>query len=187
MWPHPFPLCVPACMVPAAVSMALVTDLTGPAPFAAGAGAAWAQQVGCGAGNSVFPLLEINPASYVYACDFSPRAVELVQAHPAYTETGVSPATNSPQLAAGVARLSPRSGVCCKVCRNFTEQQQQLLSMQPAPWPFKPKLDSNLSTPNTSAPRLRLRLLLRPLRRQRSHRHCRCCRLRHRPCVCICR
>lgn len=66
---------------------------------------AWACQVGCGAGNSVFPLLEINPASYVYACDFSPRAVELVQAHPAYADTGVS-ATNSLALAAGVTRLS---------------------------------------------------------------------------------
>lgn len=48
----------------------------------------FAAQVGCGAGNSVFPLLDINPQSYVYACDFSPRAVELVKAHPAYTVKG---------------------------------------------------------------------------------------------------
>ena len=41
-------------------------------------------QVGCGAGNTVFPVLELNPDLQVYCCDFSPRAVELVRAHPKY-------------------------------------------------------------------------------------------------------
>ena len=45
-----------------------------------------AAQLGCGAGNTVFPLLEANPQAYVYACDFAPRAVRLVQAHPSYKE-----------------------------------------------------------------------------------------------------
>lgn len=36
-------------------------------------------KVGCGVGNSVFPLLELNPQLRVYACDFSPTAVQLVQ------------------------------------------------------------------------------------------------------------
>jgi 2-polyprenyl-3-methyl-5-hydroxy-6-metoxy-1,4-benzoquinol methylase len=36
-------------------------------------------EVGCGAGNTVYPLLEENPAAFVYACDFSPRAVDLVK------------------------------------------------------------------------------------------------------------
>jgi hypothetical protein len=35
-------------------------------------------------GNTAFPLLEVNPQLTVYACDFSPRAIEIVQAHPAY-------------------------------------------------------------------------------------------------------
>ena len=43
-----------------------------------------ALQVGCGAGNTVFPLLQLNPQLRVYASDFSPTAVELVKAHPAY-------------------------------------------------------------------------------------------------------
>eukprot|EP00897_Mesotaenium_endlicherianum_P004138 jgi/Mesen1/3752/ME000205S03015 len=38
-------------------------------------------EVGCGAGNTVYPLLEANPNARVYACDFSKRAVELVQEH----------------------------------------------------------------------------------------------------------
>jgi 2-polyprenyl-3-methyl-5-hydroxy-6-metoxy-1,4-benzoquinol methylase len=42
-------------------------------------------QVGCGAGNTVYPLLEVNPELRVYACDFSPKAVQLVQAHPGYS------------------------------------------------------------------------------------------------------
>ena len=41
-------------------------------------------KVGCGAGNTVFPVLDINPELTAYACDFSPRAVELVMAHPDY-------------------------------------------------------------------------------------------------------
>ncbi|XP_078408287.1 tRNA N(3)-cytidine methyltransferase METTL2-like isoform X1 [Cetorhinus maximus] len=43
-------------------------------------------EVGCGAGNSVFPILnEIrNPSAFLYCCDFSARAVELVKSHPSY-------------------------------------------------------------------------------------------------------
>ena len=42
-------------------------------------------QVGCGAGNTIFPLLEINPDLIVYACDFAPSAIQIVKAHPAYS------------------------------------------------------------------------------------------------------
>lgn len=37
------------------------------------------KQVGCGAGNTIFPLVATNPDIFVYACDFSPRAVNLVK------------------------------------------------------------------------------------------------------------
>lgn len=43
--------------------------------------------MGCGAGNTVFPLLELNPGASIYACDFAPSAVGLVRAHPAYATT----------------------------------------------------------------------------------------------------
>ena len=36
-------------------------------------------EVGCGAGNTSVPLLEVDPHAIVYCCDFSPRAVELVR------------------------------------------------------------------------------------------------------------
>ena len=36
-------------------------------------------QVGCGAGNTIFPLVAAYPDIFVYACDFSPRAVDLVK------------------------------------------------------------------------------------------------------------
>ncbi|XP_068092346.1 tRNA N(3)-methylcytidine methyltransferase METTL6 [Hyperolius riggenbachi] len=41
-------------------------------------------EAGCGVGNCLFPLLEEDPALFVYACDFSPRAVEFVKQNPSY-------------------------------------------------------------------------------------------------------
>ena len=38
-------------------------------------------EVGCGVGNTVFPLLQDNSALSVHACDFSPRAIEFVKVH----------------------------------------------------------------------------------------------------------
>ncbi|KAL0394188.1 UNVERIFIED_CONTAM: Conserved oligomeric Golgi complex subunit [Sesamum latifolium] len=35
--------------------------------------------VGCGAGNTIFPLLATYPYIFIHACDFSPRAVNLVK------------------------------------------------------------------------------------------------------------
>lgn len=36
-------------------------------------------ETGCGVGNTMFPLLEENKDLFVYACDFSPRAVDFVK------------------------------------------------------------------------------------------------------------
>ncbi|EER92872.1 hypothetical protein BDA96_01G542200 [Sorghum bicolor] len=38
-------------------------------------------EVGCGAGNTIYPLLSTYPDIFVHACDFSPRAVDLVKKH----------------------------------------------------------------------------------------------------------
>ncbi|CAN1120892.1 tRNA N(3)-methylcytidine methyltransferase METTL6 [Linum perenne] len=58
-------------------------------------------QIGCGAGNTIFPLIATYPEVFIHACDFSPRAIDLVkliamdrsfllQAHKDYTETRIS-------------------------------------------------------------------------------------------------
>lgn len=39
-------------------------------------------ELGCGVGNSTFPLLEENPTLRVYCSDFSAAAVQLLRAHP---------------------------------------------------------------------------------------------------------
>lgn len=46
-------------------------------------------EVGCGAGNTIFPVIASYPDAFVYACDFSPRAVELVKAHEDFKESQV--------------------------------------------------------------------------------------------------
>ncbi|KAJ3087949.1 Methyltransferase-like protein 6, partial [Quaeritorhiza haematococci] len=43
--------------------------------------------VGCGVGNFAFPLLEANKDLFIYACDFSKRAVEFVKANASYDES----------------------------------------------------------------------------------------------------
>ncbi|CAG0901831.1 unnamed protein product [Cyprideis torosa] len=39
-------------------------------------------EVGCGAGNSIFPILESARGLFVYGCDFSEVALKLVESHP---------------------------------------------------------------------------------------------------------
>lgn len=44
-------------------------------------------EIGCGAGNTVFPLLSRNqnPALTIFACDYSAEAVQVVRSNPMYT------------------------------------------------------------------------------------------------------
>ncbi|XP_060526416.1 tRNA N(3)-methylcytidine methyltransferase METTL6 [Cylas formicarius] len=44
-------------------------------------------EVGCGAGNFIFPLLELGLNFKIFACDLSPRAVEIVKLHSLYNES----------------------------------------------------------------------------------------------------
>jgi len=36
-------------------------------------------EVGCGVGNTIFPMIDDNPDLFVYGIDFSPRAIEFVR------------------------------------------------------------------------------------------------------------
>ncbi|WOL09934.1 hypothetical protein Cni_G18688 [Canna indica] len=46
-------------------------------------------EVGCGAGNTIFPLIATYPYIFVHACDFSSRAIELVKGHKDFSEDRV--------------------------------------------------------------------------------------------------
>ncbi|XP_064614208.1 tRNA N(3)-methylcytidine methyltransferase METTL6-like [Liolophura sinensis] len=41
-------------------------------------------EVGCGVGNFLFPLLEDDNNLFIFACDFSPRAIDFVKENPLY-------------------------------------------------------------------------------------------------------
>ncbi|NWX45906.1 METL2 protein, partial [Steatornis caripensis] len=50
-------------------------------------------EVGCGAGNSVFPILNVlckTPGTFLYCCDFASGAVELVKSHSSYNSAWCS-------------------------------------------------------------------------------------------------
>lgn len=70
-------------------------------------------QLGCGVGNTIYPLLELNPRLTVYACDFSATAVKLVHSHPQHASgrvvAFVADITKAEQLAAHV----PAGGIDC--------------------------------------------------------------------------
>ncbi|CAG8435746.1 6216_t:CDS:2 [Diversispora eburnea] len=44
-------------------------------------------ELGCGVGNFIFPVLETNSKLFIYACDFSVRAIEFVKKHEQYNES----------------------------------------------------------------------------------------------------
>lgn len=46
-------------------------------------------EVGCGTGNFIYPLLAEDTSFFIYACDFSPRAIELVKSNSLYDESRV--------------------------------------------------------------------------------------------------
>lgn len=48
----------------------------------------YALEVGCGVGNTVFPLLEVNPKLFFYAVDFAAHAIDLLKQNEVYKSTG---------------------------------------------------------------------------------------------------
>ncbi|KAA8541667.1 hypothetical protein F0562_022819 [Nyssa sinensis] len=47
-------------------------------------------EVGCGAGNTLFPLVTTYPKLFVHACDFSPHAITLVKSHVDFNEERIN-------------------------------------------------------------------------------------------------
>ncbi len=45
-------------------------------------------EVGCGVGNAVLPLLDLNPRLHVTAIDFARSAIEILKRHPSVEATG---------------------------------------------------------------------------------------------------
>jgi SAM-dependent methyltransferase len=44
-------------------------------------------EYGCGAGNTIFPLMKTHPESFFFASDFAPNAIDLVQKNPEFSES----------------------------------------------------------------------------------------------------
>ncbi|XP_063234776.1 tRNA N(3)-methylcytidine methyltransferase METTL6 isoform X2 [Bacillus rossius redtenbacheri] len=46
-------------------------------------------EVGCGVGNLIYPLLEEGSDMFIYACDISHSAIELLKSNPMYSDSAV--------------------------------------------------------------------------------------------------
>ncbi|XP_060208528.1 uncharacterized protein LOC132635932 [Lycium barbarum] len=66
-------------------------------------------EVGCGAGNTIFPLLATIPNIFVHACDFSPRAVNLVKSHKDFDDARVNAFVCDPTVDDLIPHISPSS------------------------------------------------------------------------------
>ncbi|KAK9828449.1 hypothetical protein WJX72_000046 [[Myrmecia] bisecta] len=69
-------------------------------------------EVGCGVGNTAFPLLDLNPRAFIYACDFSATAIDLVKSNPQYA-CGRIAAFMADITAADLAPVPPASVDFC--------------------------------------------------------------------------
>jgi len=47
-------------------------------------------EAGCGVGNTMFPLIKLNPDKYFYAFDFSPFAIDIMKKNPEYNEEKIT-------------------------------------------------------------------------------------------------
>ncbi|KAJ3040141.1 hypothetical protein HDU99_010180, partial [Rhizoclosmatium hyalinum] len=73
-------------------------------------------EIGCGAGNTAFPLLAEDPSMFVYAADFSSTAVDVVKKNPAYDESQCKAFVYDVTSKAGVPPEIPPGSVDICVC-----------------------------------------------------------------------
>ena len=45
--------------------------------------------MGCGVGNTTFPILQTNLNAFIHACDFSPTAIQCLKRHKQYNDKEV--------------------------------------------------------------------------------------------------
>ncbi|XP_042508141.1 tRNA N(3)-methylcytidine methyltransferase METTL2-like isoform X3 [Macadamia integrifolia] len=82
-------------------------------------------EVGCGAGNTIFPLIAAFPNLYVHACDFSPHAISLVKI---FMLSAVSP-KKMPLLLQNIRRiLNPNGYVLVRDYATGDFAQERLTS-----------------------------------------------------------
>ncbi|KAJ3074862.1 Methyltransferase-like protein 2-A [Podochytrium sp. JEL0797] len=73
-------------------------------------------EIGCGAGNTAFPLLAEDPSLFVYAADFSSTAVKVVQENPVYNESQCKAFVYDVTSKDGIPPEIPRGSVDICVC-----------------------------------------------------------------------
>lgn len=81
------------CSVPPEEAEAALVNLRGEESYPGQNSKFKVLEVGCGVGNTVFPLLASNnnPQTYVYCCDFSPQAIEIIKQTPQFESSRCTP------------------------------------------------------------------------------------------------
>jgi hypothetical protein len=71
-------------------------------------------EVGCGVGNAVLPLLDVNPHIRIHAIDFASSAIQILRSHPACTASPVSTSSSS-------SSSSSQTRLMADVCNVVTD------------------------------------------------------------------
>ncbi|KAJ3349659.1 hypothetical protein HDU83_000348 [Entophlyctis luteolus] len=73
-------------------------------------------EIGCGAGNTAFPILAEDPSIFVYAADFSSTAIDVVKSSPAYDESAIKAFVYDVTSKDGIPPEIPANSVDICVC-----------------------------------------------------------------------
>lgn len=112
-------------------------------------------ELGCGVGNLLFPLLESHlyhrPSIHFFACDFSPRAIDIVRTNPLFLQVSSIHAHDITPPTTEITSPTPTARCRAFVCNIATDDLASIMSSQLGPTTV-PSSAPTAPTPDTPTP-----------------------------------